>query len=327
MLSNKVIYKAILASTIALLLSSCASTHEYAETNDFTLQSPRYGTSVATVGNFIYVISGGHTDGLFYRNIERIDTESKTVTNMPVLIKPRTYSSAIWDGQSSIYVFGGWGYRGRSVSEPQIDIIDTRNGQLKQLTMEVPRENTGAAILDGKIYIVGGTVRQFDENGENEQFQSLGLVTVYDFENETLSRVADLPDARQTKVFTYQNRVCAVGGYSQHQDRVFSRFDCYNPENDTWEPMPEMPVATSAHSVAIHQDTLYVFGSYSVLDQVLEFNFNTMQWSYSDLPYQPRRHSSAAVVGDEIYVIGGVYEANNGDYETLDTIQVFNVGE
>lgn len=141
-----------------------------------------------------------------------------------------------------------------------------------------------------------------------------------------MSRVADLPEARDTKVFTYNGELCAVGGYRQSDDKVFSSFDCYNPASDSWKNMPELPVATSAHSVAVHEDTLYVFGDYTNLDQVLTFDFTTNEWSHSDLPYQPRRHSSAVVFGDEIFVIGGVIPNEDGKLEALDTIQVFDVG-
>jgi hypothetical protein len=83
---------------------------------------------------------------------------------------------------------------------------------------------------DEAICVVGGSTFA-EEVGENGEFRATPLVTAYNFNNEQLNRVADLPDARDTQVFTHDGKLCAVGGYN-HKD-MFARFDCYNPTSDT----------------------------------------------------------------------------------------------
>lgn len=316
-------FKRLFAVALTLVVVGCASAPEAPapKAESFTLKHARYGHTAVADNEAIYVFGGTNERG-FISNIERIDPVTKTSTVLPVRILPRRYASAVWDGNELIYIFGGVGVQdGRYRIEPTIEIFNTRTRKVSRTQMHMPRRLNSTARLGEQIYVVGGST--FDANAsEKGEFRATPLVTAYDFNNEKLNRLADLPDARDTKVFIHDSKLCAVGGYN-HTD-MFARFDCYNPTSDTWEAMPDMPSATSAHSVAVHGDKLYVFGNYSKLDQALVFDFDSQQWSTADLPYQASRHNAAVTFGNEIFVIGGTTDTKG---PALDTIQVFAVGE
>ena len=315
--------KRLFAVALTLFVAGCASAPEAPAPNaeSFTLKHARFGHSAVADDEAIYVFGGTNERG-FIGNIERIDPVTKTSTVLPVRIMPRRYASAVWDGNELIYIFGGVGvHDGRYRIEPTIEIFNTRTRKVSRTQMHMPRRLNSTARLGEQIYVVGGST--FDANvSEKGEFRATPLVTAYDFNNEQLNRLADLPDARDTQAFTHGDKLCAVGGYN-HKD-MFARFDCYNPTSDTWEALPNMPSVTSAHSVAVLGDKLYVFGNYSKLDQALVFDFDSQQWSTADLPYQASRHNAAVTFGNEIFVIGGTTDTKG---PALDTIQVFAVGE
>lgn len=315
--------KSFFSVAVVLVAVGCASAPEAPapEPESATLNYARFGHTAVADNEAIYVFGGASENG-FIGNIERIDPVTKISTVLPVRMLPRRYGSAVWDGGELIYIFGGVGlYEGHYRIEPTIEIFNTRTRKVSRTKMLLPRRLNSAARVGEHIYVVGGSTLDTDASG-NGEFRAMSLVTAYDFANEQLNRRADLPDARDTKVFTYGDQLCAVGGYN-HKN-TFARFDCYNPATDTWQAMPDMPSATSAHSVALHGDKLYVFGNYSKLDQALVFDFNTQQWSDADLPYQASRHNTAVTFGNEIFVIGGTTDTKG---PALDTIQVFTVGE
>lgn len=312
--------KPLFAIAVTLFVVGCVSAPPEAES--FSLNQARYGHSAVADNEAIYVFGGTSEKG-FVATIERIDPATKMASVLPVRLLPRRYATAVWDGDESIYIFGGVGVdQGRLRVEPTIEIFNTRTRKIIRTKMHLPRRFNSGARLDGQIYVVGGSVFDTTSAKGNGEFRATPLVTAYDFSNEQMNRLADLPAARDTQVFVYQNELCAIGGYD-HTD-VFARFDCYDPQTDSWTSLPDAPFPVSAHSVAVHDDTLYVFGDYSKLDQVLTFDFSNQRWSLPELPFQPSRHNDAVVFGDEVFVIGGTTD-NKGP--ALDTIQVFAVGE
>ncbi|WP_198677164.1 Kelch repeat-containing protein [Aliidiomarina iranensis] len=318
MLTHRFSLKSLFAVVLIIILSGCASSMPPPET--FKLNSARYGHTAVADDSAIYVFGGSNESG-FHRSVERIDPVTKNSEVLPVQLLPRRYASAVWDGKHSIYIFGGVGIRrGQAYLESTIEILNTRNGRVTRTQMASPRRFNSAVFLNGDFYVVGGSVFDYPVAGESFEYQASSLVTAYNFEQRQMLQFSDLPNARETSVFAHNGKVCAIGGYDTEQ--TYSRFDCLNPMSDTWESMPDAPVAVSAHSSVVHGDTLYVFGDYTNQSQVLTFNFNSGEWAFSDIPFQGSRHHAAVVFDDEIFVMGGT---NNSSGPALDMIQVFKV--
>ncbi|RUO55930.1 hypothetical protein CWI70_03925 [Pseudidiomarina homiensis] len=191
-------FKRLFAVALTLVVAGCASAPEAPapKAESFTLKHARFGHTAVADDEAIYVFGGTNERG-FIGNIERIDPVTKTSTVLPVRIMPRRYASAVWDGGELIYIFGGDGFQqGNYHVEPTIEIFNTRTRKVSRTKMHLPRRLNSAARLGEQIYVVGGSTFDADSG-----FRTSPLVTAYNFNNEQLNRLADLPDARDTQVF------------------------------------------------------------------------------------------------------------------------------
>ncbi|WP_417437859.1 Kelch repeat-containing protein [Idiomarina sp.] len=286
-----------------------------------TLDKPRYGHAAVTDDESIYIIGGANKSG-FLSSIEIIDPKTKETTVLQDKIIPRRYLTAVWDGKESIYIFGGISQQdGGFWQEKTVEIFNTRTQKVTTTTpMRVPRRFNSAVLLNDKIYVLGGSVYYPKAVERGYDLRATSLVTAFDINTKKWSRVANLSAARSTRAFTTGEQVCAVGGYDGFHK--WSVFDCYDPTTGKWQLMPDAPTAISAHSVAVHNDKLYVFGDYDNLDQVLIYDFSENTWSNINIPYRASRHNATVVFGNEAFVIGG---NTGGSGPFLDDIQVFSL--
>lgn len=286
-----------------------------------TLDEPRYGHAAVADNENIYVIGGSNKTGDL-SSIEIVDPKTKETTVLRDKITPRRYLTAVWDGKESIYIFGGMSeQKGGFGPEKTVEVFNTRTQKVTTTTpMRMPRRFNSAVLLNNKIYVLGGSVYYPEAVEKVYALRATPLVTAFDLNTKKWSRVANLPVARDTRAFTVNDQVCAVGGYDGFHK--WSVFDCYDPNTRRWQLMPDAPDSVSAHSVAVHNDKLYVFGDYDNLDQILMYDFSDNTWSYVDAPYRASRHNAAVVFGDEVFVIGG---NTGGSGPFLDDIQVLSL--
>ncbi len=190
--------------------------------------------------------------------------------------------------------------------------------------MPSPRYGFGTAVVNNKIYVIGGT------DGVNY----LNEVLEYDPLLDTWTRKADMPTARSDlAVAVWNNKIYAIGG--QSEVGVFNKNEVYDPLSDVWTtltPAPEPHCGLMAH--AVNGKILTLGGEYtwgSTFGGVLEYNIATNTWwdttyynIYTDSinldsiiwidtintpvkSYLPNsnRNSCSAVYNDLIYVMSG----------------------
>lgn len=312
----------VTASVIAsTLLFGCASGPDIPQTTETsaTLKVPRYGHAAVTAHEKVYLFGGSNKTGIL-SSIEIIDPATKQTTLLEDKTLPRRYLTAVWDGEESIYLFGGVSDRdGMHPMEKTVEVFNIRTHAITTTTqMPVPRRFNSGVRVNNKIYLAGGAVYVPKRNGQGLTLRRTPLFTVFDLDTQRWTRLTDLPVAMSTRLFAYDGDVCFVGGYDGNQQ--LSSFQCYATDKGVWQLLPQAPAPVSAHSVVTRDNKLYVFGDYNSPGQVLVFNFSKNTWSYADLPYRPARHTASAVVSDEAFVTGG----NTGTFGPfLDYIQVF----
>lgn len=323
MLCSNIVLKLSLALFFTASLSGCVSTPDNTPTNSSapTLDQPRYGHAAVADNENIYVIGGSNKTGDL-SSIEVINPKTKETMVLRNKIIPRRYLTAVWDGKESIYIFGGMSKQnGGFWQEKTVEVFNTRTREVTTTTpMRVPRRFNSAVLLNNKIYVLGGSVYYPKAVERGYDLRATSLVTAFDIKTKNWSRIANLPVARDTRAFTFNDQVCAVGGYDGFHK--WSVFDCYDPNTKRWQLMPNAPNSISAHSIAVHNDKLYVFGDYDNLDQVLMYDFLDNTWSNIDVPYRASRHNAAVIFGNEAFVIGG---NTGGSGPFLDDIQVFSL--
>jgi N-acetylneuraminic acid mutarotase len=174
--------------------------------------------------------------------------------------------------------------------------------------MPTPRGGLTAAVIDGKLYVVGG----FPQCPPcTPQF---GVLEVYDPTNDTWETRAPMPTPREgAGVAVRDGKLYVVGGFVRPDFVTIGTLEVYDPETDTWVTKAPMPTDRYYLAVGVMNGRLYAAGGYS---WTLSENVSTME------EYDPSTDSwetrapmptacwdlDAGVIDNQLYVVGGANE-------------------
>ena len=117
--------------------------------------------------------------------------------------------------------------------------------------MAAARAVVGVAVLDGKLYAVGGY-------GAG----NLSSVERYDPATNAWEAVAPMATARRHHaVAVLDGKLYAVGGYS---NGFLSSVERYDSAENVWEAVAPMAEARRAHAVAVLDGKLYAVGGFAI---------------------------------------------------------------
>ncbi len=180
----------------------------------------------------------------------------------------------------------------------------------QKANMPTPRWSQTSAVVNGKIYVIGGGTSQ-DEPNERLLF----TVEEYDPVTDTWTPKADMPSARGWNSLSsavVDEKVYVIGGNiydNGHYDAWSSTVDEYNPATDTWTRKADMPTARNYLATVAVDGKIYAIGgttSYSDgFSTVEEYDPATDTWTRkSDMPIR-LWGLCANVVQGKIYTLGG----------------------
>ena len=176
--------------------------------------------------------------------------------------------------------------------------------------MPTPRAIAGSAVVDGKIYVIGGAPVPFGATRAMEE---------YDPKTDTWKKRADMPTIRQgLYAAAVDGIIYAIGGceVAPGVDRDISTVEAYDPATDTWTKKADMPTARTLSAIAVVDGIIYVIcGAFDdnyldgvnveVLSAVEAYNPATDTWTKrTDMPTARYLHA-ACVIDGRIYVSGG----------------------
>lgn len=156
----------------------------------------------------------------------------------------------------------------------------------QKASMQVPRSGLGVAVVDGKIYAIGGST----ESGVT------GVNEVYNPATNTWEIKAPMPTPLHSfGTVVYQGKIYCIGG---------SVNEVYDPATDTWAPKTPMPTAREALQANLVGDRIYLIGGYPnyTLNEV--YDITTDSWSTKTPMPNGATYYASAVVDDKIYIIG-----------------------
>lgn len=180
--------------------------------------------------------------------------------------------------------------------------------------MPTARSGLGVAVVDGKIYAIGGY------NGSY-----LNVNEMYDPETDTWTTKQPLLTARAWfAIAAYGGRIYAIGGEMGASTPVYSGYtglnEVYDPTTDTWETLEPMPTARSSLCANVVDEKIYL----------IEGTKHSNVWPFSQVPsvtevYDPATDSwstrtpipgttfgyASAVVDNKIYVFGDSFPESN----------------
>jgi N-acetylneuraminic acid mutarotase len=163
--------------------------------------------------------------------------------------------------------------------------------------MPTPRESAGAAVVDGKIYVVGG-------------WGGIAKNTLEKYNPATdgwTAGLASMPTARSSlAVVALNGLIYAIGGTALTEATgVLERYD---PVSNTWTTLSPMPVPAGDVAGAVVNGKIYVIGGGSIntiYRVVREYEPNTDTWTTKADMSAPRSGLAVAAANGKIYAVGG----------------------
>jgi hypothetical protein len=175
------------------------------------------------------------------------------------------------------------------------DIVE--DSWASKASMKVARSGLGVAVVNGKIYAIGG----------NTQSGIVGTNEEYDPETDTWTYKTPMPTPRDGfGIAVYRNKIYCIGGVNCNATEV------YDPATDTWETKASMPTARWQLEANVVNEKIYLMGGEPnrTLNEV--YDPATNSWiTKASIPYiewgnfhQAGVYTASVVIDDQIYWIG-----------------------
>jgi N-acetylneuraminic acid mutarotase len=186
-------------------------------------------------------------------------------------------------------------------------------------SMHVARSKLGVAVVNGKIYAIGGDAR----HGQWPYAGSIvGTNEEYDPTTDTWTFKTPMPTPRSGfAIAVYQNKIYCIGGFIGN-GKYTGVNEVYDPATNTWENKTAMPTARFELQANVANGKIYLIGGYdpelyafpnstSNLNEVYDPATDT--WTTkAPIPVATRDYPSA-VVDNKIYVIDGFLLLRKGN--------------
>jgi N-acetylneuraminic acid mutarotase len=187
--------------------------------------------------------------------------------------------------------------------------------------MPTARTEVAGAVLDEKIYIVGG----YDESGK-----TTNIVEVYDPRSDKWDRVSSLPEpVDHAAAASYGGKLFVVGGYTIVEgERIpTNKLFIYDPLTDGWKEMQPMSTSRGGIIANIINGILYVIGGQDSSRKTVNINEaydpKTDSWKERQAMPTSRHHIASSVVDGKVYVFGGRQTDKSPDIN-IDTNEAYD---
>ena len=222
--------------------------------------------------------------------------------------------------ENEIWVFGGFDDRVRTLDS--VDVYDPSTNTWRSDVAPVPRalHHANVAAVDGRIYIVGWLIEG--------SFNADGRVWELDPQANEWTEKTSMPAARArgaSAVAAIDGKIYVAGGLG---NGVRAEFSSYDPQQDRWETLPDLPQSLDHAAAAAVDGVFYVLGGRgggigAVSPAVYAFDPSVGEWTRrADMP-TPRGGVATAVVDGRIFVLGG--EGNpNTETGVFDDVEVYD---
>ena len=175
----------------------------------------------------------------------------------------------------------------------------TENTWATMTEMPTPRTGVGVAVVNGKIYAIGGYNKGYLSTNE-----------MYDPATDTWTTKKPMPTPRDYfGIAVVDNKIYVIGGGSI-ESRTNAN-EVYDPSTDTWETKTSMPTNRSQLCANVVNGKIYLIGGNTgsqygtSLNEVYDPSTDT--WTTKTPSPTAVAGYASAVVNNKIYVIGGMY--------------------
>ncbi len=196
-----------------------------------------------------------------------------------------------------VYVAGGYG------PDAQLTTLYafTGDGWTRLASMPEDRAAGGAGIVNGKLYVVGGTT-------SSPAGRLARRMLVYDIAaNRWTTRRGPTP-REHLGVTALGGKIYAIGGRTAGFDTNMALVEAFNPRTGKWKRLRRLPGRRGGTGAAASGRTIVSVGGEApagTIKTVYRYDVRRNRWlRLPNLP-TPRHGLAVAAVGGKVYVIGG----------------------
>jgi N-acetylneuraminic acid mutarotase len=258
--------------------------------------------AVAEVDGRVYVVGGFDAARQSVNTALRYDPVTDAWERLPDLpaAAPLNHLGAVGCA-GRLFVFGG--LRGDFSPVDTVWSFDPATGRWEpRAPLPAARGGFGAAVLDGRIYVVGGlpATRAAD-------------FAAYDPERDAWTALPPLPTPRDhLAVAAAGGRIYAIGGRQVRIAAVRAEVEVFDPATARWRSLGPMPTPRGGMAVAALGDRIFLFGGEGnpadprgMFADVECFDPGADRWRRLGAMPVPRHGTGGAVVGGRIHVPAG----------------------
>jgi N-acetylneuraminic acid mutarotase len=193
-----------------------------------------------------------------------------------------------------------------------------------KIPMPTPRLEFSSAVVNGKIYIIGGR----DANDPNTPKQVVSTVEIYDPATDSWATGPSLPTALANQMTIAVNgKIYAIGGNEQFTSDtkdVVQELDPMTPQWTLKTPMPN-PIASAA--VTVNNGLIYIAGGEGpgvIYNSLHWYDPVTDMWSAGSPMSQVRTGPGGATIDSKILVYGGYNSTYIPDAGYLKSVESYD---
>ncbi len=143
-----------------------------------------------------------------------------------------------------------------------VEVLDPASGRWSRLPdAPTARNSAASAVIDGRIYVVGGRSARKQADGTLSQI-NVSTLEVFDPVSNTWTTRKPMPQARGgLAAAAHRGKLYVFGGEQWvPEQKVFADSWVYDPAQDRWEALPPMPTARHGLGAATLNNRIHVFG-------------------------------------------------------------------
>jgi N-acetylneuraminic acid mutarotase len=187
--------------------------------------------------------------------------------------------------------------------------------------MPTPRTDLTSAIIDNKIYTIGGA--NYQEEGQ------MDVVEVYNPDENEWIKTSPLPlSLDHTSAVAYDGKIFVIGGFLAGKETT-NKVLIYDPIEDEWSEIEPLPSPRAGLTAEIINGTIYAIGGldedHHPVNTNEAYDIATDTWSAkAPLPGPPKHHTASAEVDGKIYILGGRTAGNGKPSDINDSLTNFD---
>ena len=239
---------------------------------------------------------------------------------------PRSFPSASMVN-GTIYAIGGMFANGANNTTvlPTVEAYNPLTDTWEEKAdMPTARLAFSTAVVDGKIYAIGGTTT-------GGTWLGISTVEAYDPKTDAWITLTDMPTPRfGLTVSAVDGIIYAIGGGVDGAD-ARSTVEAYDPETDIWATVADMPTPRSLPGATVVNGKIYVISGFGQrrgnwglppLPAVEAYDPVTDNWT--TLPDMPTKRATSGVAESNgmVYTIGGSRVGN--PWPAISIVEVYN---